>query len=351
MPIEPKNPIRVGLIRCDTHGMWFGPQMMDHDPRLLERAIPDPTDEHETWLRRGVHYFFYTHYCTPWRMTAPRVEGFEIVKLWDADRENAEVASRVFHSRPKVCDTYDQASEGVDLVLIADCNGDGSDHLELARPGLERGVPTFLDKPFAHRYSDVLAIKCLAQKHGAPVMALSMLQTNPSTARFARRLDEVGEVTFGSVTAYAMHPAAMIHAVSIVHHVFGTGIEAVRCVKAPKHTTVHLDYGDRPDRPVHGVVMQVGVARFRFTEMFACAYGREGAIQGRMMNDFDVSEGSAIILEHVRTMVRTGEVTPLSDEMALGIAVMEAAQKAEDTGRPVRVQDVIDAATNSKVKG
>lgn len=49
------SKIRVGLIRCDTHGMWFGPQMMAHDARLLEH----PTDDrellnYESRLRRGV---------------------------------------------------------------------------------------------------------------------------------------------------------------------------------------------------------------------------------------------------------------------------------------------------------
>ena len=202
-------------------------------------------------------------------------------------------------------------SDDVDLVLIANCNYDGSDHLELARPGLEKGVPTFIDKPFAHCIADVRAILELANENNAPVMSLSMLQTNPAVVQLVRRLDEVGRVTFGTITCASTHLAALIHAISIAHHVFGTGIRSVSCLKAPNHTVYHLHYGDTPGRPEHGVVINCGVADFRFTEMFTHVFGPEGAIQGLVLNDFNACEGSAIILEFVKDMVRTGRPHPL----------------------------------------
>lgn len=334
--------IRVGLIRCDTHGLWFGPQMMDHDPRVLEHATDDPDlMNYETWLRRGVHYFFYTHYSAPERMTAPRVEGFEITRLWDQNRKAAEAASRVFYGKPKVCDAFEQVSDDVDLVFIANCNGDGSDSVELSRPGLEKGVATFVDKPFADNVQHARQILDLAARRSVPLLSLSILQTNPSAARFKRRLEEVGRVSFGTVTCHSTHPAALIHAISIVHHVFGTGVQAVRAVTAPQHTALHLDFGAREDRPEHGVVIHCGVAGFRFTEMFATAYGPEGAIQGRCLNDFDASEGSAIILQQCRDMVRMRKPNPLFDEMVQGIAVMQACRQAEaSAGQDVKVPKV-----------
>ena len=47
----------------------------------------------------------------------------------------------------------------MDLVFISDCVGDGSEHLRWAAPGLEKGVPTFVDKPFAYdvKAGDMLA--------------------------------------------------------------------------------------------------------------------------------------------------------------------------------------------------
>ncbi|MCI0335420.1 MAG: Gfo/Idh/MocA family oxidoreductase [Planctomycetes bacterium] len=334
--------IRTGLIRCDTHGMWFGPQMQEHDPVLLERPLCFDDDRvgKYSWMTRGCHYFFYTHYSAPRRMTAPRVEGFEIVKLWDEDRDVAELAAKVFKGKPTVCDSFEEVSDEVDLVFIADCNGDGSDHLKLATPGLRKRVPTFIDKPFALSMEDVRSILDLARQNATPVMSLSILQTNPATARIRHRLDELGKTMFGTVTCAVNIPAALIHAISTVHNVFGTGIQTVSCLKTPRHTAFHLDYGQRPDRPTHGVVISCGVAQFRFTEMFVSAYGPEGAIQVLALDDYNASDGSAVILEHVKEMVRTRRPHPLGDEMITGIAVMDAARESENTGKPVAVAEI-----------
>jgi len=332
------SAIRVGLIRCDTHGMWFGAQMDEHDPLLLREPMPVRKSSRYSWQTAGVHYFFYTHYCAPWMMTAPRVKGFRITKVWDEDRKSAEMFARVFYGRPKVCGSFDECSDDVDLVFIADCNGDGNDHLKLATPGLRKGVATFVDKPFTNTLRDLRAILRLAKQHRAPVMSLSILQTNPATARIRRRLDEVGKVTFGTITCWNTAWAALIHAISTAHHVFGTGVRTVSCLKARNHTALHLDYGKRADRPEHGVVINCGTAKFRFTEMFVTAYGPEGAIQAKAMDDFDASEGSAIILEHVKQMVKTGKPCALGEEMIEAIAVAEACRTAERTGRIIRVR-------------
>jgi hypothetical protein len=321
--------IRVGLIRCDTHGMWYGPQMMDHDAPLLERPLPGMTSHDKySWMTRGCHFFFYSSYSEPWRMTAPRVDGFEIVKVWDDDHHVAELAARIFHDRPKVCDTVDQVSDDVDLVFIADCNGDGSDHLDLSLPGLIKGVATFVDKPFAHCSEDVHKIVEVARRHDTPVASLSILQTNPATAQIRSRLPETGGVEFGTVSCASTHPAALIHAICTAHHVFGAGITAVSAVSARNHIAIHLDYGERDDRPRHGVAIHCGVADFHFTESFVSAYGPKGAIQGLAMSDWNACEGSAEILRLVKRMVETGRTPALTGEMALAVSVMDAARQA-----------------------
>jgi predicted dehydrogenase len=198
-------------------------------------------------------------------------------------------------------------------------------------------VPTFVDKPLADTAANARRLLDLAARRNTPLLSLSILQTNPATTRFKRRLDEVGTVEFGTVTCSSTHPAGLIHAISTVHHLFGTGVQVVRAVVAPKHTALHLDYGDRTDRPARGVVIQCGVANFRFTEIFAAAYGPEGGIQGQCMDDFDASQGSAVIIEHCRDMVRTRQVTPLFDEMVEAIGVMDACRAAVSTGQAAKV--------------
>ena len=142
---------RVAIVRCDTHAYWFG-VFMD-DPDVLTLATPH--DDAPT--RPGIHNYFkdgneYT------RLKIQRVPGFVISKVFDrlfdqGEDENGnpimqygsypgrvEEFSRTFLSRPVVCDTIEQAAQDIDAAYIADSSspGDGADHLELARPFLER---------------------------------------------------------------------------------------------------------------------------------------------------------------------------------------------------------------------
>jgi len=102
--------IRVGLIPCDTHGLWFGPLMADHDPLLLQRPRLPVGPGQYSWMSGGLHRFFYTNYHDVLEMTVPSVGGFEITRLWDEHPEAAELAAKVFHGRPQVCDTFEDVS-------------------------------------------------------------------------------------------------------------------------------------------------------------------------------------------------------------------------------------------------
>ena len=61
--------IRVGLIRCDTHGMYYGPQMEEHDPVLFDQPVPINKHARYTWERGGNHFYFYTCYSDPTQQT------------------------------------------------------------------------------------------------------------------------------------------------------------------------------------------------------------------------------------------------------------------------------------------
>src|SRR5690349_7919943 len=62
----------------------------------------------------------------------------------------------------------------IDAVMIE--SQQGSRHLERARPFLEAGLPTFVDKPFAETVAQAEAMIALAQKHNAPLLSCSALR-------------------------------------------------------------------------------------------------------------------------------------------------------------------------------
>ena len=333
--------IRVGIIRCDMHAIYYGTLMDRHDPLMLRGPGLTKTGTIKySWQSGGAHFYHYTSYGDPTRMTVPRVSGFRIARLWDRDRDVAEVASELFYGRPKVCETYEEVSDDVDMVFIADCNGDGSDHLKLATPGLQKRVPTFVDKPFAYDVKEAAEIVRLAKKRHTPVLSLSILRTVPQAAQFSQRFDEIGGAHFGTIKGGGTTMAGHIHAISLAQHVFGDGVESVSCMGKNPLAFVHLDYGGRKGRPSSGVALDCDSGPTPHCAFFVSAYGPAGAIHSPEIGDWVFPWGAAKNMEIAKQMVRSGKPPVAYDEMIENIAVATAARRAQKLGRTVRLREV-----------
>lgn len=331
--------IRVGIIRCDGHALYFGAQMARHDPRRLrEPRHHSGAGHHWSKTGAGVFLYFYLDYTQPMRMTAPFVPGFKLVKVWDADRENAEILSEIFIDPPKVCDTLDEVSDDVDLVFMADCNGDGADKLKLAAPSIEKRVPTFIDKPLSYDIGGARRIVDLARKKRTPILSLSIMRCVPDAARFSMRLPEVGTLGMGNIIGGGAHMAGHIHAISLAQHVFGTGVQSVSCMGELDLAVIRLKYGDRKDRPKAGVTINCDCGPGWHGAFHVDAYGNLGAIHSGPIGDFAYPHGSAEILRRIKEMVRTGKSHVPYGDMIENIAVATAARKAQKTGRTVQLE-------------
>jgi len=337
------HPIRVGLIRCDTHGAYYAPLMSEHDPTLFDQPVPmnEPDRLLDSWMAGGNHFYFYTAYSNPTRMTVDFVGGFELAKLYDdRNRARAEVLAKVFFDRPQVCDELDQVSDDVDLVLVADCKFDGSDHLELATPSIVKGVPTFIDKPMANNLANVKAILDLARRHNTPIYSMSILGAVPDADQFRSRLAEVGPVQFGSVQGGGTSLAGHIHSVILALNVFGRGVKRVWSMGEHPLDVMRLDWTGADDRPVEGVTITCNVGAVHHCAFFVEAYGPRGAAQSRPIGDFKFPYGAANILRTVKQMVQTRRSPEDLAMMVEGIAVTDAARAAHNTGKPVEVEQV-----------
>ena len=326
--------IRVGMIDCDLHTFYYAALMSrDYDPI----ALRDSPSKH---LGQAAFFYHYLHYNDPRRITAPVVDSFIITRFWDRRRDQAEEARAVFNRDGRVCDSFAEVCEDVDLVFIPDCNGDGSDHLELARPSLEKGVPTFIDKPLAYEYRDAKALVDLARCHGTPMMSLSMLREVPHAARFRSRFAELGEPEFGTVKGGGTAMAGHIHAISLAQHLFGPGVETVSCMGKAELAHVLLEYGGKPGRPKSGVVLNCDVGGTYHCSFYASAYSSLGAIHSPQIGDFEFPEGAAAVLRKIEAMVRTRQPQAPYEEMLECIAIATAGRLAQKEGRAVGLGEV-----------
>ena len=327
------SKIRVGIIRCDLHAFYYGALAFKHDPIVMR--------DDEKGSGHAAYFYFYMHYADGRVITVPTVKGFQLAKVWDEDRWNAENTSRVFDDHPVVCDTFHEVSDDVDLVYIADCTGEGQDHLQLATPSLKKGVPTFVDKPFAYDVKDAKAMVRLAKRHKTPLMSISMLKATPHTVRFRKRFAELGEPQFGTVKGGGTRMDGFIHAISMATELFGHGVESVQAMGGESVEFTHLDYGGKAHRPKAGVVLHSASGGTYHCSMYASAYSERGAIHSPAIGDFEFPWGAARILQIAKKMVQTNQPQVSYDEMIECVAIATAARLARKTGKPVRVKAVM----------
>ena len=337
--------IRVGVIRCDTHGYYFGAQM---DSANL---VPGKLVEYDYIV---AHY--YQDIYNPWKLDKlPKVPGMEIVKCFDADRERAVRFSETFSGKPVVCDCVADMVEGLDAVFISDCDGGGGDHLELASPFLKAGVPTFVDKPFASTLADAKAIVKLAEKHGTPMYNSSILTVVPAADLFKARYKEIGDATVGVVKgvggAFSQENlgqrefggiedrlAYIIHGVALALNLFGSDVEHVEAMGTLPLEYLHLHLASGKEV----MVMNTSVEHFsERCEFWASGYSSGGCVNSRPIGDFEFIYGGQKILQNFKKMIQTGQPPRAYEDILLHIAIIEAGQMAQRTGQAVRVGDVL----------
>lgn len=341
-----RKPIRVGVIRCDTHGYYFGAQM---DAGHL---VPEKLVEYDYIV---AHY--YQDIYNPFKLDKlPKVGGFEIVKCYDYERERAEHFSEAFSGRPQVCETVEEMTEGIDAVFISDCDGGGGDHLELATPFLTSGIPTFVDKPFASTLADARAIVRLAEKHGTPMYNSSILSVVPAADLFKRRFAEIGDATVGVIKgvggAFSQENidqrdmlggiedrlAYIIHGIALALNLFGSDVEFVEAVGALPLEYLHLHLSSGKEV----MILNTSIEHFpERCDFYAAGYSSQGAVTSGPIGDFQFIYGGQKILQNFKGMIRTGKPPRSYDDIVLHIAIVEAGQIAQRTGEPVRIEDVL----------
>jgi predicted dehydrogenase len=172
-----------------------------------------------------------------------RVEGAKVVAGWPGD--SAMMPERIpgyieqlkKYGVPLV-DRMEDLLGQIDAVMIE--SQQGARHKDRARPFLEAGLPTFIDKPFAASAADADAIIATARKHNAPLMSCSALRYAPEVLEAQRKRDEYGRILSADVwTTATLHdgnPGLLhygIHGVEMLYTLMGTGCVEVRTVFEP----------------------------------------------------------------------------------------------------------------------
>ena len=330
--------IRVGIIHCDTHGYWYAPFFETPDPKLYRKA------------HRGCHYYFY-RWDDPDRLRLGTVPGMTVAKLYDGgDRRLAERLAEAYHGRPKVCDSVDEVSDDVDLVYIADCSRQGEDHLRLARPGLKKGVPHFVDKPFAFTLRDGRKMIDLAKKHHTVLMCSSLLRQSPYMQRFRTRLKDIAPVGCLLVPCGGPSLASVFHGLSVVQNIMGEGCEWVESMGPELYDVLRLHYPGpeggaeailfNARGEVPGQIADRNAINYHHCGYYASAYGAGGSVHSPRVDDYLFLDGGIRIVRMAKRMVQTRKPPIPYESMLALMKMIEAARLAHNRGKRVLIAAV-----------
>jgi virulence factor len=171
--------------------------------------------------------------------------------------------------------SMDELLDDVDGVMVLAI--DGHRHLELARPALERGLPTYIDKPLTCSSGEATGILRLARASGAPCYSASSL-------RFATELERIDLGELGDLVAIdAFGPGELnpsmeglfhygVHTLEMVDAIWGPGVARVRAIEDEQRHLVDLEYGD--GRHAHLRLERAGAYDFGAT-----IHGEKGVTQ------------------------------------------------------------------------
>jgi|SRR5579871_6060118 len=124
----------------------------------------------------------------------------------------------------------------IDAVMIE--SQQGARHLERARPFLEAGLPTFVDKPFTQTVEEADALIALAKQYQTPLFSCSALRYDPQIELAKKQQSERGRLLsvdiWGACSLHEGNPGLLhygIHAVEMLYTLLGPGCREVRSTR------------------------------------------------------------------------------------------------------------------------
>ncbi len=220
----------------------------------------------------------------------------------------------------------------VDAVLIESV--DGSVHRERALPFLERGMPTYVDKPFACSLDDARAMIDLATRKHIPIMSSSSLRYAPEVVEARDGTDATGPIvgvaTYGPAPTHPRNPGLFhygIHPVEMLYTLMGPGCERLTCLSRPGGEVVTGVWKDGRVATIRGI--RDGQQAYGFT-----VFGEKGVQTQGVSTQYIYRE----LLKRIVSMFETNELPIDPRETLELVAFIEGAfQSANAGGEPVEL--------------
>jgi len=226
----------------------------------------------------------------------------------------------------EIVDSPERLLGNVDGVLVLSVCG-GS-HLEAARPFLEAGLPTFVDKPLACTEEDAREMAELAEKHEALLWSSSALRFAEEVLALEREAARLGRIegllTFGPAIRAEGNPGLLhygIHGAELLFTLMGPECRRVACLHQPAVDWVTAEFPGGRVATLRGT--RSGSSAYGFTAFF-----ENGIVHELVSTRFAYRNLCRAIVESFQTKQPT---VPMDATLKL-IRFLLAAGESEQTG-------------------
>jgi len=261
------------------------------------------------------------------------------VGLWGHDRARAEELAREL-GIPLVVDQPEELVGKVDAVMI--CDRFGEVHPLHARPFVEVGCPTYVDKPMADRMDEAEALMRLAQARGTRLMSGSSLRCAPAVQALRARVPSLGPLRCVVITGPAegafpdprarLLPFYGIHLTELMQAVMGSGVAWARSSGKGRNEVATVAYQD-------GRMAVLNLLRAWGLGYSVMAIGQEGWDEVRLAAG-DYEAAYLGLLQAFLRLARTGE-QPWPIQSALeALETILAIDRSGDSGETVYLSGI-----------
>ena len=331
--------IRLAIIRVDLHAFWYAPFMVKCDLIKLR--------EHSSVC----HRFFADMWRPDSALVIKRQPGFRLVNVYDGTPDNDDRPLKfleTFTDQPRLCTSLEEATEGVDAAYIADCSRDGSDHLKLASPFLKKGIPTFVDKPFASTVKDAKALIALAKKHRAPLMSVSLLSHTEQVKWLLKRKDEIGPWSLGLIkgaNGWGTQSGyeGICHGVAMALATFGYGVDWVQCMGNLPQEFMLLHYPDGRQIMVMNTAGEISGTGFRvqvWGQNSTANLPANNELISEPISDPEMLSATAEIVKIFKKMVHTRIPPNPYEDILEWVRIIEAGRRSQLQSKRVYLSQV-----------
>jgi len=259
--------------------------------------------------------------------------GMRATRLWGVDAKQAR-AKATATGIDIVTDSIEAAMEDVDAVMVL--NRWGEDHFAPSMQAIKKGLPLFVDKPMCDDPTEAVTLVRAAHDAHVPLMSGSAVRYDPSMMTLLADLPRIGRprsVVFTLPQTWRLYG---VHAIEIMHAVFGSGAIDVTAIRDPQTDIVTARW---PNGQI-GIANQI---RDAWTGMLCVVVGDSGWTNAEIRISDTVNGVPHMYVNLIKRFRRmlNGEPPPTTPgELVEVVRVSAAANRSAAESRQVPMSEI-----------